>query len=468
MRAGGARMLRIRANGGTAETVWASDSVLGASLTGLPEGRGVLFARCGGASCARELSVHALDARDGTSRLVAKDALRGWYAGSGHVVFVRPNGVLAAAPFDLKTLAVGGEAVPVLDSVSILNLVPSFALSEGGALVMRVGATVMTQARHDLVWVDRTGKAAPLDTNWTFRLTAAGLNAGWALSPDGKRLAIGLNTESGDDIWLKQLPSGPLARLTFDTAAEVRPRWTRDGRSVTFTSLVGNGLGTTGQRTALVMRAADGTGGDSLVVPYRPNGVFEHAFSPDGQWLAVRMGGQVNVIGSRDISIIALKADTTPRPLLASKLYDESAIALSPDGKWIAFESEETGHPEVYIRPFPAVDGGKWQLSNGGGRAPLWARNGKELFYVNPGRELIAVPVAPVGGSPGLGERKALFRLRPEWYLRERENYTPFDIAPDGSRFLMARQLQSEELRSAPVVYVENWLTELRQKVAKR
>jgi len=180
--------------------------------------------------------------------------------------------------------------------------------------VMRTGRSIARAATHTFVWVDRNGVESPVDPSWSFQLTTAGGNVGWSISPDGQRLAIGLNTTSGDDIWIKQLPTGSLSRLSFTSTADVRPRWSRDGRYVSYTSWnAGDGpIGGSSDWQALVRRAADGTGGDSVLVPRRTYGVFEHAFSPDGEYLVVRMGGLVNVVGGRDISIIRPWGDTTP------------------------------------------------------------------------------------------------------------------------------------------------------------
>src|SRR5205085_4249781 len=134
-------------------------------------------------------------------------------------------------PFNPKTLRPGGAAVPVLDSVSVLNgVTPLVALSDNGTLVLRPGVGMSTRATWQMVWLDRQGRQSQVDSTWTFVNVVNGANVGWSLSPDGRLLAIGLNTDAGDDIWVKQLPKGPLQRLSFDSSAEFRPRWEPDGR----------------------------------------------------------------------------------------------------------------------------------------------------------------------------------------------------------------------------------------------
>ena len=459
--AGGRALRRVAASGPPAGGLWRSDSAVALNLVKLPGSRGVLFARCRGGVCDRELDLWVVDLRSAEARRLVSGAVKGYYSPTGHLVYVRRDGAALAVEFDLRALTVSGAAVPVLDSVAG-ELAPVLAMSAEGSVVMRSGRSSFVRASHNLVWLDRAGRETPVDSSWAFQLTVSGQNRGWSLSPDGRRVAIGLNTDAGDDIWIKQLPRGPLSRLSFDSAAEHRPRWSHDGRSVTFLSARTGAL-------SVVRRAADGTGQDSLVQPARGlNNILEFVASPDGKWQLVRTGGATNIAGGRDILALRMGTDTVPKPLLASTTADEAAIALSPDGRWIAYESNESGHREVYVRPFPNVDAGKWQVSSAGGTAPLWARNGRELFFVNSTRDMVAVPVTVAGASLQLGERKTLFRLRDEFYLTEQENYTPFDISPDGQRFLMARQVRAAERERSTLLFVDNWFEELRQKMNKK
>ena len=159
--------------------------------------------------------------------------------------------------------------------------------------------------------------------------------------------------------------------------------------------------------------------------------------------------------------------DSVPRPLIADPAFDESAFALSPDGHWIAYEANLTGKREVYVRPFPNVNAGSWQLSNGGGRAALWSRKGNELYFVNPARDMMAAAIAPVRGTPGIGAITRLFHLRDEWWSRDEDYYTPHDIAPDG-RFVMLERIKTDDKSQLSVVFVDHWLDELRRKVGKK
>jgi eukaryotic-like serine/threonine-protein kinase len=444
---------RISAEGGSSTQVWPADSGAVRMLSPLPGARGVLLTRCSNAACTTG-DLLVLNLRTGASRLAVAGAQAGWYLPTGHLLYVRGDGAALVVPFDLGTLEPHGTPVAVLDSVLLdQGTRPSLDVSRSGTLVMLRGAADR-DVRYQLVWVDRNGREQPLAMD-PVRLTALG-NAGWAISPDGRRLAISLTGESGDAIFVKQLPSGPLSRVTFDSAAAAfRPRWTPGGRALTYVAGSING--------ALEVRraSADGTGSSALVAS-APAGLFEAAVSPDGRWLVARTAGGVGRQG-RDIVGYHM-GDTTMVPLIANPSVDESAFMLSPDGRWIAYESDETGRREVYVRPFPNTDDGKWPASSDGGMAPLWARNGRELYFVDAQRRMMAMTFT-AGTPPQLGEPRVLFTLAPEDYLDGNTYYTPFDVGPDG-RFLIARRVRSTA--EAPLIVVENWFTELKQKLQDR
>ena len=453
---GGRSLVRVAESGGTPKVIWGADSATSGVVVGnpvaLPGSTGLLFTRCPDEEC----EIRALDLRSGLDTVVAPQAFISSYSSTGHLVFITTERTLSAVRFDARTLRARGEAVQLLDSLA------AFALASDGTLVTRRGELV-GPSPYELVWVDRGGSEIPVDSAFRFRNTVFGANVAWALSPDGRRLAIGLNSATGDNLWVKQLPTGPASRVTLDTFPSFRPRWSRDGRTLDFMSRRSGGV------ARLYRRAADGTGDDTLVYEVKNSvGIYEAAWSADLRTLILRAGGTVNTVGGRDILVAVPGVDSVPRPLVATAEFDESGIALSPDGRWLAYESNETGKVEVYLRPFPAVNSGKWQVSVDGGRAPLWARNGRELFYVNGRRAMVAVPVAAsAGATPQLGTSKQLFTLRPEIYLANQENYTPFDIAPDG-RFMMARRVGNTDEAVAPLVVTVNWFAELRQAMGGR
>ena len=190
----------------------------------------------------------------------------------------------------------------------------------------------------------------------------------------------------------------------------------------------------------------------------------EAVLSPDAQWLLMRQGGNVGA-GGRDILGVRLGRDTVPVPVVRTR-YDEDAIALSPDGRWLAYQSDETGTVEVFIRPFPNTDAGKWQVSSGGGTAPLWSRDGRELFYLSSGNDMMSVRVG-AGATLTPGQPTVLFHVPPDLLDVETIYYTPWDVAPDG-RFLMARRVDRGPGAAAQTyVVVENFPAELKARLRR-
>ncbi|MDH5284073.1 MAG: serine/threonine-protein kinase [Gemmatimonadota bacterium] len=447
---------RVPAAGGEATIVWQRPDSLSGSVAlmpaELPGGRGVLFTLCRATCNTSDLWV--VDFRSGGSKRLVPDAARSWYLPTGHLAYSRQDGSVLAVPFDLGSLEVSGAPVPILEGVTMsFTVFANLAFSQAGTLAMQAGGQGGTlNPLYELVSLDRRGGLERVDSTWTFSLSRVDNNPGWAVSPDGRRLAIGLSTDAGDDIWIKALPDGPLSRLTFDSTAEQRPRWTPDGKSVTYITRF--------PKTVLLQRRADGTGGtDSLLVM---DALLDGRWTADGKWLVVRAGGAGG--GLRNIFALRPGVDSVPREFLGSAQADESAPMVSPDGRWLAYVSDETGRDEIYIRPFPNVDDGKWQASVNGGQAPLWSHSGRELFYVDRDRNMVAVAV-PAQGPSQLGARQVLFRLPEGAYLRDQEYYTPFDITPDDRRFIMARLVRAGSTEAASFIIVENWFDEVRAKL---
>jgi serine/threonine-protein kinase len=408
----------------------------------------VLFAACL-APCDRS-AVWALDLADlDSAHEVVADGRGAWYLPTGHLAFMQKDQHLLVARFDLKSLRINGTPTTVVDSISDESPLPFFAVSASGTAVMRLGIRVELLG-FGLVALDRSGRETPVDSTWTFRVTQFAGNHGWAISPDGSRLAIGLNTPEGDDIWVKPLPRGPATRVTFSPDAEFRPRWSPDGRSLTFVSGAG-----------LILRRADGTGRDSVLVHGR---LDEGLVSPDGRWAVYRQGASSAASGGRDIFGIRLGVDSVPAPLLATP-YDEMAVALSPDGRWMAYQSDESGRLEVFIRPFPNTGDQKVQVSSAGGTGPVWARTGRELFYIRADGTLMAVPVL---AGPGLqvGEPNPLFKLPEDLLHLNSQFYSAWDVGPDG-RFILAKALGNGAGSTPPLIVVENWFEELRRRMGR-
>jgi Tol biopolymer transport system component len=294
-----------------------------------------------------------------------------------------------------------------------------------------------------------------LDSTWTADFEPVG-NFGWRLSPDNTRLAIGLQTDGNKDIWIKGLPNGPVSRLTFDRANDYVPRWNPDGETVIFASdRAGD--------NDLWSKRADGVGQPELLVDLEP-GVVLGVWSPDEEWLVLRVSGRTGFLGARDILAIRPAVDTVPLPLVTSE-YAEQGPALSPDGRWLAYSSDGTGRDEIVVQPFPDVDGGRWQISTEGGIRPRWAHSGRELFFVNPAtREMMVAEIETA--SSFQWETRTLFTI-PSEYIIGGTNADFYDIDSDDQRFLMARPYREDQeaSASAELVLVQNWFEELRQRL---
>jgi hypothetical protein len=361
------------------------------------------------------------------------------YVSTGHLLYLL-DGALMAAPFDPASGRMTTAPAPVLDDVL------AYAVAADGTLVYSTGSGAVGN-RSELVWFDRSGEATPVEAGWTF--DAGGSNPGWSLSPDGGRIALRIGGSAGLDIWVKDLASGTLNRLTFDAAEDRKPRWSPDGASVLFLSRRNTDLDVWSRR-------ADGTGAPELVYDH-PSGVAEALWSPDGAWLVIRTAGTQDIAGGRDVMGVHRSEGDRVVPLLSGP-YDEAAPALSPDGRWLAYTSTETGRYEVYVRPFPDVASGVWQITTDGGSAPVWAHGGGELFYVDAARRLVLVRFTVQPRFRVLGTQ-ALFTIPPGVDLAQVSAL--YDVSPDDRRFLMMRAFGGARRSEPELVLVRNFFTEL-------
>ncbi len=438
---------RIPVAGGTPEdvTTLETSDVQHAYFEVLPGGDAALFS-----VFSSPPRIESMRLSTGERRLVTP-GIRQYVTSTGHLVFASPDGRILAARFDEDALELRGTPVPLVDEVSIPGADPAYALSANGTLLYWRGAASGGQA--EFVWVSREGSVSPVDPGWTF--TPGQANAGWALSPDGTRLAF-RDVSGGDgEIWIKELDRGPLSRLTFSPSEDYQPRWSSDGRTVLFPS------DRSGPSMDVWGRLADGTGEEYLVLDTERS-VAEIEPSPDGEWLVLRVANPP----SRDILAQRLAGDAPAIELMASPTFDEVAPALSPDGRWLAYVSFETGGPQVYVRPFPEVGGGRWQVSTGeGGIAPRWSHRGGELFYAT----LTGWIVAQIETAPGF--RVTGRTTIPRGSLTNLSatlNGTWYDISADDRRILVARPASSGTAARAPeLILVQNFFEELTARVPR-
>ena len=413
----------VPATGGAAERLTnVGDGELGHfTVSSLPGGNAVLF--------------HVWDNGGGTVAVYSFETAA-WqplfpgtspeYATSGHVVFQR-GGALWAVAFDPDELQVRGEPVPIVEGVWVgFYGVARYDISRTGSLVYQAGFG----AGQRLTWVDRAGREEPLS------VVSSDFGA-LEISPDGTRVAVVLGDGLRDDIYVYDLARDALTQLTFDGVDNCCPLWTPDGRQVVFAR-----AGT----ATISIKAADGTGAvEQLIETGTP--AIPYDWADDGQTLVLERGG--------DLYTVPLDGDRELSPLMETP-FNEQRPVLSPDGRWIAFESDAEGQDEVYVHPFPDVNAGRWKVSTDGGDEPRWSPDGEALFFRTREAVMTASVSTQGGFAPG----------RPEALLPD--NYAGggarrYDVAADG-RFLF---WSSETGASAApqLIFVQNWDQELKRLV---
>ncbi len=438
----------------------------------LPDSRGVLFTahrtECVGPVSCRPSEVYVYDARRDTVRALFDDAIGAWHVTTGHVLYLTSAGTLMAVPWDNTALAATGRPVPVMDGLQA----PGLVVSREGTAYYLMGRSEFAPGpvpNAAIVWVDRTGHVEPVDSSWQVNTGGTdngsiGTDWGLALSPDGRRIALSLLTDLGTDVWIKQLPAGPASRLTLHAGVDRSPAWTPDGRAVTFLSDRGASTESNGNGHAFGVweQAADGTGEPRLLWGKDvPTDAFR---SPDGRWVVFGTTRATGASVQGEILALQPGVDSAARRLVGTG-SDAKGAALSPDSRWLAYVSNEQGTHEVFVRPFPDVNGGKWQVSSGGGSAPLWAHSGRELFYAANGK-MHVVRINP-GPSFSAEPPRVLFTI-PDRLRAGSLTSGTLAITPDDQRFLMVRDNSWGEMAGSPtLVVVQGFLDELRAKMKK-
>jgi serine/threonine protein kinase/Tol biopolymer transport system component len=433
----GRSLSQVSAAGGAPKLVTTRD--LGKGAVGsryrwpevLPGARAALLSVTGG--------VAVLSLETGEQRILVEGVTEARYAptgpdsrGTGHLVFARA-GSLLAAPFDPARLTLTGPAVLVLQGVRTEAYgAGQFTFSLDGSLVYVPGAAV---GASTLAWVDRRGVAQSL-------AVPSQLYGTPRVSPEGRHVAV-IISGTTTDVWIYELARGTLSRLTLE-GNNGGPVWTPDGKRVAFASSRG------GQRN-IFWKPADGSAEAEQLLASEYDQVPE-SWSPDGAVLAFT---EYHPTTRADLWVLPLKGERKPQPFLRTR-FTEWGPMFSPDGRWIAYTSDESGQYEVYVRPYPDP-GQKWQISTDGGEEPLWSSDGRELFYRN-GQKWMAVAVAT----------KPEFRAdRPRLLFEGSYLNVPgysYDIAPDGRRFLMLQPV-AQEVTATQLNVVLGWFEELRRRV---
>jgi serine/threonine-protein kinase len=445
----GVGLSRVSSSGGPTEILTRPDAGAGEVThrwpQALPGGKAVLFTAHRSVGGYEDASIVVQGLPQGPRKVVVQGGYHGRYLRSGHVVYMH-EGTLFAVPFDLARLEVTGAAVPVIDELVgfAFTAGAQFAFSNSGTLVYLPGHSAPMLS---IQWLDRTGKRSML------RASAA-IYRNLRLSPDGTKLVTAVFDGKSSDIWMYEWGRDTMSKLTFDATSGSYPVWAPNGRGIVYTSLRG------GQPGNLYWQRTDGT---ASAQPLTRSKDFQIATSwhPSGRYLAFQ---EFNQQANLDIMILPIEGDEAsglkpgqPTPFLNSP-FNEGAAAFSPNGRWLAYSSNESGRVEVYVRPFPGP-GGKWQISSEGGSYPTWSRNGRELFYETLGQRLLVASYE---------EREGSFRAdkpRPwsETRLPDLSGFWTFDLHPDGQRLAVLQEVAEPGGKPAEVVLFENFFGELRR-----
>jgi Tol biopolymer transport system component len=385
--------------------------------------------------------VDVLSLKDRSRKTVARGGAAARYLPSGHLIYSNRNTVFAM-PFDLAAREPRGAAIPVLTDVAYDPAagIPQMDISRDGTVVYRRNVAREGETAS-LTWIDAAG------TRQALLARPARYASTPRLSPDGRKLATTVRDGASQDVWIYDIERDSMTRLTFGTQTFVSAIWSPDGRYIICGS-IGNGLFWT---------RADGGGQPQQLIATKSIS-FPHSMSADGKRLVY-----YEAAGSPQIWTVSIDQSNglkagTPERYMETRASD-SAAAISPDGRWLAYESNESGRPEVYVRPFPVPSsggGGKWQVSNNGGRFPMWPRKGGEIFY-RSADQVMAVAYTANGDAFSTG--------RPRVRATAPGAAGGFDLAPDGRLLLMLPTLERGTRTEHTLMFVQNFYDELRRRV---
>jgi Tol biopolymer transport system component len=459
-------LLRVADRGGAPSPVTTLDrsrkEAFHAEPDFLPDGRHFLYGRIGGSEDAFGVYVGSLDAKpeQQSSQRLLENASAAIYApgsdpasNSGYVLFNREGSLMVQA-FDAGRLSLSGVAVPIAEGIGRGGPI-KFSVSGTGVLAYRTGiySGTFLGAITQLTWFDRDGK--PLGT--------AGEPGGYntvALSPDGSRVAISrsdtrttLGWRGSYDIWVHEFARGIPTRLTSESASNSAATWSPDGRSVIFSSDRDSPVAN------LYQKVATGAGNEVLLLKSN-DAKYALDCSQDGRFLLFSVGAGRNVgTAPQDLWVLPLTSgkpgDRQPEPYLKTR-FNESQGRFSPDSRFIAYTSDVSGRNEIYVQPFPTASGDRVTVSRGGGVAPRWARDGKELFYISDDSKMMAVEVStdPVFKA---GIPKVLFQA-PVWGGGISRIPTRYDVTADGKKFLInSLPAEAGAPATSPITVVLNW-----------
>ena len=451
----GSRILSVSDTAGAPETLVVPPEGSGETVTRpqvVQDGKALVYTvRSSGPSTSFDDAQIVVQPLGGGPRRVLVDrGTDGRVLPTGHLTWIR-EGTLYAQALDLQTLQLTGGRVPILENVRESPTgTAQIAFADNGTMVFASGTSEPTS---DLIWVDRRGHEEP---------TGAPPHA-YAyprVSPDGTKIV--LNTTDGDlDIYVWDIARKTMTKLTSGPDRDQYAAWTPDGRSIVFSSVTTNLTGD------LYRRAADGTGSVERLTN-SPETKVPQMVLADGRRVLVRSMTETGA-AQGDLQLWPLEPGGKPEQVFAKSSAPQVSGEVSPDGRWIAYQSTEgSAPPEIHVRPFPSTDSGHWQITSGGGSRPMWARSGRELLFLQlvggSNARLMSLPVetARSGGAFTYGTQALVMDLaKYRWGLVGRG----YDISPDGKRFIMLKQVGVDATERLSLTIVTHWFDELRARV---
>jgi Tol biopolymer transport system component len=423
-------LMRVSASGGavTAVTALAPQQVGHLAPHFLPDGHRFLFS-VRGASDASGIYLGALDGIAPTRLTPVGDFYSGSYLPTGWLLWLRKETLLAQS-LDLEKATLTGEPVTMADGVD------GYSVSMTGLVAYRTAGVT----RRQLTWVDRAGAARGTVGDPDGTLFAP------RVSPDGRRIAVSRVVQGNEDLWL--MDGARTSRFTFDAGADYFPVWSPDGTRIVYVS----------RRTGHGEIYQKSTSGAGVEEPLLTSDQFKapDSWSADGRFL---LYDNLDAKTGWDILVLPMVGEHSPSAVLRTPVFEAWSV-VSPDGRWVAYQSNESGRMDIYVRPFvpPSATGagasvGQWQVSTAGGITPAWRRDGKELYYLNPAGALMAVPITVTGTTLEPGAPVVLFPTRIYGGGVEAQQGRQYDVAPDG-RFLINTELDSA---APPITLLMNW-----------
>jgi serine/threonine-protein kinase len=388
-----------------------------------------------------------LDLDTGKKTVLLQGSSDAHYLSTGHILYVAPGApgitsTVRAVGFDLARRTTRGPPVDIASVVSAGPLAGNFDVSRNGTLVYYPTLS----GGRTLAWFDRQGHEEPINAPARAYLYLR-------LSPDAKRLALDIRDEQSD-IWIWELARQTLTRLTTDPSPDRFPVWTTDGRDILFTS----------ERDGfpnVYRQSADGTTPAERLTS-GPNTQAPMSATPDGRFLIVRESAP-----TANLMLLPLTGAPQMKPLMKTTFIEQNG-EVSPNGQWLAYEANDSGTFQIYVRPFPNVEAGRWQVSNGGGTQPLWSRDGKELFFLAPAGAVMAIRLERGGDWSAAPPARILFRRPggsgggPGAIGGAARSY---DVAPDGRFLFITSPSQLMPGAGLGLVVVTNWFEELKIRV---